>query len=377
MNSVKELKKYAWYFPNWHVDPYNEQWHGKNWTEWEVLKHATPRFEGHNQPVVPLWGYEDESDPSVFAKKISCAERYGLNGFIFDFYWYKSVGPFRKKCLEEGFLKADNSKSFEFGINWCNHDPIYVHPAQLIHHNPEMADGTTDLQLFYDITEYCIHHYFGRKNYMRVNGKCYFGIWNVARLMQDFGGLDGLRIALQDFRNRAAKAGFEIYLTAQSRALPGFREDNFEQVNRVIKELGIDSVFNYTWDPPKSAHWPTLDYPEMQPLYYAKVREYNQKFAVPYDANVIVGGDISPRTVQSDCFEEGHGYPYNAIFVNNTPKEVEKSFEMMRSFLQSGESTGNIMTVSCWNEWTEGAYLEPDTKNGYAFLEAFNRVFNR
>ena len=42
MNSVKELKKYAWYFPNWHVDPYNEQWHGKNWTEWEVLKYATP-----------------------------------------------------------------------------------------------------------------------------------------------------------------------------------------------------------------------------------------------------------------------------------------------------------------------------------------------
>lgn len=60
----------AYYFPNWHVDPANERFHGKGWTEWQLMKYATPRFEGHQQPKVPLWGYEDEADPKVMEKKI-------------------------------------------------------------------------------------------------------------------------------------------------------------------------------------------------------------------------------------------------------------------------------------------------------------------
>ena len=75
---MENVKKYAWYFPNWHPTPLNDKWHGKNWTEWECVKHATPRFEGHIQPKVPLWGYEDESDPKVMEKKIAVAKEYGV-----------------------------------------------------------------------------------------------------------------------------------------------------------------------------------------------------------------------------------------------------------------------------------------------------------
>lgn len=50
----------VYYFPNYHADRRNEEWHGKGWTEWELVKAAKPRFDGHQQPKVPLWGYEDE-----------------------------------------------------------------------------------------------------------------------------------------------------------------------------------------------------------------------------------------------------------------------------------------------------------------------------
>jgi hypothetical protein len=43
----------AYYFPNYHPDPRNEQLYGKGWTEWELLKDATPRFDGHQQPKAP------------------------------------------------------------------------------------------------------------------------------------------------------------------------------------------------------------------------------------------------------------------------------------------------------------------------------------
>ena len=67
---VKEMDIAAYYFPNYHADAKNEEVHGRNWTEWELMKCARSRFEGHQQPKVPVWGYEDEADPAVMAKKI-------------------------------------------------------------------------------------------------------------------------------------------------------------------------------------------------------------------------------------------------------------------------------------------------------------------
>lgn len=77
----------AYYFPNWHVDPRNEAAHGPGWTEWEVTQCARPRFPGHRQPRVPVWGYEDEADPQVMARKIAAAADHGVDVFIFSPMW--------------------------------------------------------------------------------------------------------------------------------------------------------------------------------------------------------------------------------------------------------------------------------------------------
>lgn len=53
---MKKIQTVVYYFPNCHVDPRNEAIHGKGWTEWELMKQAHPRFEGHDQPKIPLWG---------------------------------------------------------------------------------------------------------------------------------------------------------------------------------------------------------------------------------------------------------------------------------------------------------------------------------
>lgn len=74
----------CYYFPNYHVDPRNEAVHGPGSSEWELVKRAEPRFEGHRQPRVPAWGYEDESDPAAMARKIDAAADHGLDAFIFD-----------------------------------------------------------------------------------------------------------------------------------------------------------------------------------------------------------------------------------------------------------------------------------------------------
>ena len=63
----------AYYFPNYHPNPQNSARYGTNWTEWDLMRAAKPRFPGHAQPKVPAWGFEDESRPEVMARKISAA----------------------------------------------------------------------------------------------------------------------------------------------------------------------------------------------------------------------------------------------------------------------------------------------------------------
>lgn len=53
---MSDIRTAVYYFPNYHADPRNEAVHGKNWTEWELMKHAAPRFPGNKQPRVPAWG---------------------------------------------------------------------------------------------------------------------------------------------------------------------------------------------------------------------------------------------------------------------------------------------------------------------------------
>ena len=107
-SSDKKYTVAVYYFPNYHPDTTNEKWHGKGWTEWDLVKNAKPRFKGHLQPKIPAWGYFNEADPKWTAKEIDLAADHGIDVFIYDWYWYEQTGFYLQDGLEKGFLKAPN-----------------------------------------------------------------------------------------------------------------------------------------------------------------------------------------------------------------------------------------------------------------------------
>jgi hypothetical protein len=73
----------AYYWPAYHDEPRWRAFMPEGQGEWETIRKARPKFEGHEQPRVPLWGYEDEADPLAMERKIEAAVKHGVNTFIF------------------------------------------------------------------------------------------------------------------------------------------------------------------------------------------------------------------------------------------------------------------------------------------------------
>jgi hypothetical protein len=142
----------------------------------------------------------------------------------------------------------------------------------------------------------------------------------------------------------------------------------------MLEILGFNSVTSYVW----IHHIEMPDFPVTDYHYVRqKMRDFYQnaatEYGLPYYPNVTMGWDSSPRTVQSDVFDN-LGYPFTPTLGGNTPEAFRQGLEDVRAFLQT--QPHKMLNINAWNEWTEGSYLEPDTEYGMGYLEAIRNVFS-
>ena len=380
------------YFCNYHVDPMNEAVHGPGWTEWEVIKRAQPRFPGHRQPHVPLWGYEDESDPAVMAKKIDVAVDHGATGFIFDWHWYNE-GQFLHRALEDAFLKAPNNDRLWFSIMWGNADWC-VSPIRLCEKPPVFygsADATDEakvfagqsrqepllrnrgevtLETFETLTQHAIETYFTHPSYWMMDGCPYFSIFNMWALAKGLGGEQPARRAIDGWRDRVKKAGFrDLHLNAIYWG--GMWEPLYDA-------LGFDSATPYVWvHHVRLPTFPATPYRDVLQEVVKQWPEIAKEFDAhgkPFFPNVTMGWDPSPRAMQCDRYINA-GYPFSPTMSDNAPEAFEEALLAVRQFLDRRPPSQKIFTINAWNEWAEGSHIEPETQYGLGYLEAIRRVF--
>jgi len=377
---MMEIDVAVYYFPNYHVDARNEAVHGQGWTEWDLVKRAEPRFSGHQQPKLPAWGETDEADPQVMTDKIDAAADHGVDTFIFDWYWYND-GPFLQRGLDEGFLSAPNNDRLNFAIMWANHDWIDIHPVKRSG-NPSqdvklLYPGAVTPETFEIIMDYCIENYFHHPSYWLIDGCPYFSFYELTKLMAGFGGIERTRDLLDLFRAKVKAAGFpDLHLNAVvwgTPILPG--ETVPVDAKVVVDDLGFDSVTSYVWIHHYASEiFPAVEYNTIRDAYFDYWDKAERKFDQPYYPNVTMGWDSSPRTVQSDAFDN-LGYPFMYTIKNNTPENFRTALEMAKQRIEKSRIPHPFLTINAWNEWSEGSYLEPDKINGMGYLEAIREVF--
>lgn len=326
--------------------------------EWQNVKEAVPKWQGHRQPLVPTWGYENEADPTVVAKKIDAAVAHGVNVFIYDWYWYKDR-PFLEDALNKGFLGAPNNGKMKFFIMWANHHVNLLWDNKVAKKNRIRWRAWVDADGFDRIAKRWIDQYFTRGNYYRIGGKPVLMIYEVQTLVAGLGGVEKTVEAFSRLKKMCCDAGLGgVHLMACDYGLKP----------SVAQRLGIDSATIYNF-----IHWSSTrgnpDYTVWAQKGIARFDAAKKSLGVKaYFAHASVGWDTNPR------------YPAGSVQTvakDSTPAKFEGVLRQAKEWCDANTPAGypKLITINSWNEWTEGSYLEPDTHFGYGYLEAIKRVF--
>ena len=346
------VKLIAYYLPQYHPFPENDLWWGKGFTEWTNVAKAQPHFLGHYQPRLPAdLGFYDLRLQEIQMQQIDMARQYGIYGFCYYYYWFSG------KRLMDGPLRqmlANKRMDFPFCISWANEnwtrrwdgleDEILIQQEYL---------EEDDLAFIMDVGPV-----LKDERYIKVDGKPLLIVYGIHVLP------DPARAA-RTWREYCLKAGLgEIYLAAPGR-IPGFDP----------RKYGCDAAIEFppvemplTWDVPNQ----TFLFPNCE----AKVYDYrtfiseakkgvSEKTEFPLFHGVMPSWDNTARR------PDGKSY----IFTNACPEEYAKWLHAVCEHSDSRHSPEEkLVFINAWNEWAEGAYLEPDRKYGYAYLEATAQV---
>ena len=339
------VKLIAFYLPQFHPIPENDQWWGKGFTEWSNVSKAVPQFMGHYQPHLPgELGFYDLRVPDVQRRQVELARQYGLSGFCFHFYWFNG-----KRLLErpvDQFI-SDPEIDFPFCLCWANEnwtrrwDGLESDILIAQEHSAE-----SDQAFIQDIEPYLKH-----KNYIRVDDKPLLIVYRT-ELMPDPSG------TAERWRRYCKESGIgDIYLVAsQAFGLLDPRKIGFDAaVEFPPNNVGVKDI--------------TSSMTIFNTAYSGRVYRYasavERMLRIPPSTyklfkTVFPSWDNEPR-------KPGRGFS----FAFSSPSLYKHwLIGAIRFALEDPHPDKRLVFINAWNEWGEGAHLEPDRKYGYAYLQA-------
>jgi lipopolysaccharide biosynthesis protein len=348
LDRVSTPKLIAFYLPQFHPFTENERWWGAGFTEWTNVTKAQPNFVGHYQPRLPAdLGFYDLRLAEVMEQQAELARRYGVHGFCYYYYWFGG-----KRLLErpiEQMLKS-GSPDMPFCLCWANENWTRRWDGKdheiLMGQNYSTED---DIAVISDLIRF-----FRDPRYILVDGRPLILVYR-ASLFPDFAA------TVARWREACKEQGVgEIYV-AMVEAM------DLVHANRHPREFGCDAAVEFP--PQEMAEQKAPSGAMINAKFVGGVADYRD-IAVRYATRdfpgytrfkgVMPGWDNTARNQHNSfCFEHSTPGVFQAW--------LEESIEQTR---QQHYGDERMVFINAWNEWAEGAHLEPDRRFGHTYLEA-------
>ena len=363
------MKKIAFFLPQFHIIPENNRWWGDGFTEWTNVKASRPQFKGHIQPEVPIdRDYYCLLDTDTQEKQSRLALEYGLDGFCYYHYWFDG-----KLLLEKPMENMLQNKKINipFCICWANESWARTWDGEenkvLIRQNYDESEIGWKIHFDY------LLRFFKDDRYIKDNNRPLIIVYKpqLIKKCRDMlicwdklakeSGFNGVYVGCQhpsvydyDFHDFGIDFGIEF------EPLYSLREEKHclqKNINKIV--YGLKNPKWLMWKiKRKIMGCPNVhDYDLIWKRIVDRIPESNDTAAGAFPA-----WDNTPRRGQQAD-----------VFYKATPPKFAEYFKKRMENAKKYYGV-DYLFINAWNEWAEGAHLEPDERNGYGYLEAIKNI---
>jgi len=352
-----DIKLIAFYLPQFHTFPENDEWWGKGFTEWTNVRRAKPMFPGHVQPEEPHEdiGWYTLDNPEVLRKQAELARHYGIYGFCFHHYWFSG-----KRLMEKpvDMFLSDPSIELPFCLNWANENWTRRWDGQeqevLIaqQHSPE-----DNKAFMLDMLRY-----FKDPRYIRIDGRPILLIYRVDMIPD-------IRRTIKIWNDVCTGNNENTPYLVMCQTFGNYDPANYE----------FDAGVQFTPHTP----WHMIN----NHFSFGKINLKNKK----HNGNIYNYVDLATSSING-LSEKFINFPCIVPSWDNTPRRMGSStifafstpslyenwlYDACTFISKSVRDTHKMVFINAWNEWAEGAHLEPSKNFGYAYLNATQRALSR
>ena len=347
----EDPKLITFYLPQYCPNSYNDKWWGKGSTEWTNVGKSVPQYLGHYQPRCPgELGYYDLRIKENIERQVELAKIFGIYGFCFYYYWFDGI-----HLLEDVLIRYINDTTIEFPFSICWVNENWTQQWNSSSDTPIMQISKNE-DSYKNFIKSCIY-LFKCKNYIKVDDKVMLSIYKPDDIPNRAYVINYWR---EYVRN---ETGLELYLIGIN---PNTNKND-------LKKEGFDAFSEFY--PASGLHNMNLITSKKEfacKNFLGKIYDYkdfveNKKYLSSSNLNHYKA--ICPmwdntarkknRAVVLDGSTPNLYKSWLKDIINETKNEVDNKV-----------LDDNLIFINAWNEWAEGAYLEPDLYWKYGYLEA-------
>ncbi len=351
------MKILAINLPAFHRIKENDEWWGEGFTEWDNVKSGKKYYEGHIQPVKPINEYYyDLSKMEDISRQIELANEYGVSGFVFYHYWFGNKKMLFEKPVE--MLKDKKDEKIEYCFCWANETWKTTwhgkEPKELM---PQLYLGKEDWK---EHIEYLIE-FFKDERYIKIDERPVMFIYKPNEIIHYNEMIDYWNQYLED--NGMKKVYIIEYVCSKNKGLYSMKSDAVFEFEPLYSTFFDISNINKA----KRAICKSLkiiDYQNYDNLWKKILKRKRTYKGKTIYKGCFCAWDNSPRKEKNSM-----------IIKNSTPEKFETYLRQL-VHTKRKDASQDYLIINAWNEWSEGAMLEPTEHLQYRYLEAVRNVVN-